>query len=753
VLEDRTVPAAVTISVAGASLNEIGSPSAFIAAGSGGLQSPSWSVLGPDGNLYVASNGSSSSVLRYNGTTGAFLGTFVTSGSGGLSNPGVLAFGMAFGPDGNLYVASGGTSQVLEYNGTTGAFLQVFGSAGSGGLNVARAVTFGSDGNLYVTSRDNNSVMRYQGPLGSSPGAPPPATGQSGATFVAPSSGGLLKPLYSIFGPDGNLYVDGSQTLGILRYNGTTGAFINTFIVGGPGSPGQLAYGRGMAFDQEGRLCVGDSGNAVHRYDAQGNFLGDLLVNAVSPSLSSPLGLTFDTQGALLISSSTPNTVVRYDRGVVVSLSAASSTPVSVNYATADGTALAGSDYYALAGTVTFNPGQTSREILLATQETASLDGNDSFSVQLRNPTGGATIATGSATVTIVDPTRQFSIADASAIEGDHTAHYRGAFVQGIPATGFTSATFGPDGNLYASHGNGPGEGGLDEYNGATGAFIAHFVPDGTTPGTRDPVFHGGYLYVISYYADQILQFNATTGGFVGVFVPAGTISPSAETFGPDGNLYVVDDSSGAVVRYNGTTGQPMGTFIAAGSGGLSSPEALTFDPSGSYLCVASNGSNQVLKYNAQTGAFVGVAGSAGLSGPFDVKFGSDGLLYVLSRGNNRILRYNTSGVYVDDYVPAGSGGLASVTRMAFGPDGDLYVVGDNGAPISSQVWRFGPENEALFTVTNTAASTLPLTVNYATADGTAVAGRDYTATSGTFTFAPGVTSNTIRVPLLDSGS
>src|SRR5262249_10967027 len=120
-----------------------------------------------------------------------------------------------------------------------------------------------------------------------------------------------------------------------------------------------------------------------------------------------------------------------------------------------------------------------------------------------------------------------------------------------------------------------------------------------------------------------------------------------------------------------------------------------------------------------------------------------------LSSGNNRILRFTESGIYVDDYVPAGSGGMSQVFSMAFGPDGDLYVA----ANTPSQIMRFGTENEALFTVTATTASTLPLTVNYATAAGTAVAGTSYTATSGTFTFAPGFTSDTIRVPLLDSGS
>jgi DNA-binding beta-propeller fold protein YncE len=767
-LEDRTVPA--TVSVAGTSLNEIGTPSAFVAPGSGGLSSPGGITLGPDGNLYVASN--NGAVLRYNGTTGAYVSTFVSQGSGGLY--GLSGNCLAFGPDGNLYVSSQNTNQILEYSGSTGAFVKAFVASGSGGLTNPRGLTFGPDGNLYVTSFDVNSgangILRYQGPLAASPGSPFPATGQSGATFVAqyepipPVSGGFPGggPVELVFGPDGNLYADGGYFQGVNRYDGATGAFLNSFIPWGTGGL-PSGGGRGMAFDQEGRLYVGDSTDAVHRYDSQGNYLGDLLVASVNTGLAKPVGMTFDTQGRLLISSNTSNTVVRYDRGVTVSLDGPSSTPVSVSYTTADGSATAGNDYLAQSGTVTFAPGQTSRTILLATQEEAALDGNETFNVQLSNPTGGATLGTGTATVTIVDPTRQFSVADTSAVEGDHTAHYRGAFVQGTANSGASFPAFGPDGNLYVVPSSSPSAGGIDEYDGATGAFIRHFVPPGTLAGGRDMAWSNGYLYVGEEYHNDVLRFNATTGAFDRVFVTPGSGGISGShglTFGPDANgdgvpeLYVSGRNNATVVRYDGATGAPLGTFVTSGSGGMSLPEGITFDPSGSYLYVASTGSNQILKYNAQTGAYVGVAASTGVSGPKGVKFGPDGLMYVASASNNRILRFTASGTYVDDYVPAGSGGISLLSRLAFGPDGDLYasVVGLGSDP--SRIYRFGPESEALFTVSLSAPSSFPLTVSYATGSpaDTAVAGRDYTSTSGTLTFAPGVTTQTIAVPLRDSG-
>ncbi len=55
----------------------------------------------------------------------------------------------------------------------------------------------------------------------------------------------------------------------------------------------------------------------------------------------------------------------------------------------------------------------------------------------------------------------------------------------------------------------------------------------------------------------------------------------------------------------------------------------------------------------------------------------------------------------------------------------------------------------ATFTVSLAKASPLRVSVAYATADGTATAGTDYTATSGTLVFAPGQTTKTVAVPIL----
>ena len=59
-------------------------------------------------------------------------------------------------------------------------------------------------------------------------------------------------------------------------------------------------------------------------------------------------------------------------------------------------------------------------------------------------------------------------------------------------------------------------------------------------------------------------------------------------------------------------------------------------------------------------------------------------------------------------------------------------------------------QGTATITVTRTGGSNVPASVNYATSNGTATAGSDYTGASGTLTFADGETSKTFIVPIIE---
>lgn len=89
-----------------------------------------------------------------------------------------------------------------------------------------------------------------------------------------------------------------------------------------------------------------------------------------------------------------------------------------------------------------------------------------------------------------------------------------------------------------------------------------------------------------------------------------------------------------------------------------------------------------------------------------------------------------------------GSTARATVTITNDDPMPSLSIGG-----ASLQEGNSGSTN-AVFTVTLSAASGRDVTVHYATSDGTATAGQDYGATSGTLTISAGATSGTIAVPV-----
>lgn len=192
------------------------------------LAAPFDVAVGSSGDVYATCTGSDG-VFHFT-SSGTPLNFFVSAGSGGLTFP----RGLAFGPNGNLFVASGFTGEILQYNRTTGAFVNVFvNSAGNGGGAMdPYGITF-RNGNLYVASFFPNEVKRFNG-----------TTGAFVSTFVTSGSGGLSGPTAVDFGPDGNLYVSSYNDNSIRRYNGTTGAFLSTFVSSGSGGlAGPIDFG------------------------------------------------------------------------------------------------------------------------------------------------------------------------------------------------------------------------------------------------------------------------------------------------------------------------------------------------------------------------------------------------------------------------------------------------------------------------------------------------------------------------------
>ncbi|MBE9073063.1 Calx-beta domain-containing protein [Microcystis sp. LEGE 08355] len=204
---------------------------------------------------------------------------------------------------------------------------------------------FGTSGDDYGTgiSTDNSGNVYVSGStIGSLPGN---SNLGSSDTFIAKYDGSGNQLWVKQFGTSDYDWADG------MSYN-TGNVYITGFTIGS--LPGNSNLGGGDVF--------------IAGFDANGN----LLTNSITLSIND---LTV-TEG----NSGTTNAVF------TVSLSSAASTVVTVNYATANGTATAGTDYTAIpTTTLTFNPGETSKTITVAVNGDNQVELNETFLLNLSN--------------------------------------------------------------------------------------------------------------------------------------------------------------------------------------------------------------------------------------------------------------------------------------------------------------------------------------------------------------------------------
>jgi hypothetical protein len=168
--------------------------------------------------------------------------------------------------------------------------------------------------------------------------------------------------------------------------------------------------------------------------------------------------------------------------GFIVNLSFASAEPVTVAYATADGSATDGSDYQASSGTLTFAPGETIKAITVLVNGDRLGEPTETFFVNLSSPTN-ASIARGQGTGTIVDDEPRISINDTVVTEGN-TGTRPITFTVSLSAAYDVPVTISyATANVTATAGS--------DYQAASGTLT---IPTGQTSGTITVLVNGDRL-------------------------------------------------------------------------------------------------------------------------------------------------------------------------------------------------------------------------------------------------------------------
>ncbi|WP_211219677.1 alpha/beta hydrolase [Nevskia ramosa] len=229
---------------------------------------------------------------------------------------------------------------------------------------------------------------------------------------------------------------------------------------------------------------------------------------------------------------------------LTVSLSSASQTTVTVMYATADGTATAGSDYVATSGTLTFAPGVTTQPVTIGILGDTVFESDETVLVNLTGASGAA-ISDGQGVITITNddvmlPT--LSVADASVIEGNSGSRNIVFLITLSPASATTTTVRAATSDGTATNGS--------DYSG--GSVTISFAPGETSKSA--PISVRGDTTIEPDETFFVTLSGASSGVAIGRGVATGTIidddgdrTPDAFSFGA-----VVDSATGSVETSNG---------------------------------------------------------------------------------------------------------------------------------------------------------------------------------------------------------
>jgi hypothetical protein len=389
-----------------------------------------------------------------------------------------------------------------------------------------------------------------------------------------------------------------------------------------------------------------------------------------------------------------------------VYLSTATSGTISVDYATANGSALAGNgytanDYTSASGTLEFGPGETEKTIAVTIVDDNVDEDDEDFTIDLSNATSGITIDVSQATGTIYDDDAEPYLSIGGVTVGEEAGSAEFTVSLSAPSGKDISVDYYTWDNTATAD---------DDYSSVSGTVL---IAAGDTSATFSVTIASDTLDEDdeTFYASLSNAINAWINDYDGM----ATITDDDEPPTVSINSAAGSESSG-LIEFTVSLSAPSGKTISidyATSADTATPGADYYDSSGSLTFYPGD------PYELTQSVWVYIASDM-LYEDYEETFYVD-----LSSPSNVTI--------------AGGRGTGTILDSDDMPTVSIYDVSDS---------------EGVGTLTFSVMLSLPsektITVNYSTTDGSAVAGSDFQSANGLLTFAPRETWLGISVSILD---
>lgn len=659
--------------------------------------------------------GGNGTILHYNGTAWETMASGVTGWLGGV-----------WGSAANDIFAVGADFAILHYNRTAWSLLN-----SDLYLNYIGIIWGSAADNVFIS--DGRSIYHYNGTVWSWADTSP-AGGVSGIwgsaannVFAVGGNGTIYHydatlPTVTITANDATA-TEAGLTAGqytVTRIGETSAALTVDFAVSGTATPGSdyISFGTSVTIP-DGETSATITVTPINDPDAESpeTVVATLSANAAytigTPSSAMVTITSDDLPPRVQFSRATSSGPESMTPAVInATLSAPSSQTVTVRYATANGTAVAGSDYTATSDTLTFNPGETSQAINVPITGDTTIEPNETFTVTLTLPVNATLGAIPRHSYTITNDDSRGSIRLNSAT---YTVDEAGPAAT-ITATR-TCGSSGVVGVRYATA-NGTATAGRD-YTSATGALS---WADGDM---ADKTF------TVSITDDALDEPNRTF--IVRLSAPTGGATLALPS---NGTVTIMDNDDPPEVQFS----------LAAFSGA----ESLTTAVINVELSAAS-GRTVAVRYATANGTALSGSDYAARSGILMFIPGVTNRTIMVPIVNNTTVETPSE----ESFTVTLSDPVPTPMNATFGTQTvHTYTIDDedlHGAiKLSAAAYSVGEAGTVTIMAMRTGGGSGAVSVKYTTSDGTATAGSDYLPASGTLYWAAGsMVNQTFTVPIL----